>query len=72
MWHDYVFCRLMPLPSRVKAFTVKRGEIYTVCVSEALDPSERFSAWLHELRHIESGDFDADKPADWIECHTSR
>lgn len=69
MWTDQISCRLMPLPPRIKAFTVKHEEFYTVIVSEALSASERLSAWCHEVEHIRRGDFDSERSADLIEVY---
>ena len=74
MWHDDIICSLRPLKGRIKAFTVKKDNFYTVVISDALRPDKQASAWQHEVDHIRSGDFDSDRSADRLEliAHTSR
>lgn len=56
-------------PPRVKAFTVKNRaeDYYTLVIDSDLDEDGRLNAYMHELRHIESDDFDRDRIADAAE-----
>ena len=56
-----------PLPATVKAVCVQDpcGD-YDIVVNEKLSPDAKIRAFEHEMKHIESGDFERDS-ADEIE-----
>ena len=55
------------LPPKIKACTVKTNGFYTILVNADLSPSVRFTEYLHELNHINNGDFSKEDTADKIE-----
>lgn len=55
------------LPPNIKACTVEVDGYYTIIVNDNLSPQVRFTEYLHELNHINNGDFSKDETADKIE-----
>lgn len=62
----------MPLPGSIRAFVVKKGDYYTICVREDMTRAERLEAYQHEIDHIRRGDYDSCLDADMIEVNAHR
>lgn len=47
------------LPCRVKAFTFKHEDGYSIIINARLSYEQQRKAFFHELHHIDNGDFDS-------------
>ena len=55
-----VFIMLMHLPPYVHGFSRKnKDDTYTIVLNDGICMEAREEAYLHEIEHIESGDFEA-------------
>lgn len=49
------------MPSKIKGFTIKNGDdTFTIIINGRLNAEQQRSIFLHELKHINDGDFDKD------------
>lgn len=49
------------MPSKIKGFTIKNGDdTFTTIINGRLNAEQQRSIFLHELKHINDGDFDKD------------
>ena len=58
---------ITPMPGRIRSYTVRKDEYYTIVVNENLSTEARMAAYKHELDHINRGDFEQKGSADLIE-----
>lgn len=66
--NGYIYSRYANLPTRIKAFTVKdKDGFYTIVLNQNLSYEQQEKSFLHEMEHINSGDFDSLLNADVIE-----
>lgn len=64
---EAVYTHLLPLPMRVKGYTVLMDDVYTVVINSNLSDQARLEAYRHELDHIKGDDLRSEGPADHIE-----
>jgi hypothetical protein len=55
------------MPGRIRSYTVRKDDFYTIVVNENLNEKARLEAYKHEMNHINNGDFDKRCSADLIE-----
>lgn len=61
------------LPPTVKGMVVKMfdyesgDDCYTIVINSRLNPEQQEAAFLHELRHLQAGDFSSVVPVDVLE-----
>ena len=55
------------LPTTIKGFSRKTAEGYCIVLNARISSDAQIRAYLHEVEHIERGDFDAEDDADSIE-----
>lgn len=61
---------LLDMPTSIKAFVKSNHDgSYTIIINARLSDEEQKKAYLHELRHIENGDFERKCSADLIEFY---
>lgn len=60
----------MDMPNKIRAFTAKKDDYYTICLNSKLSYEQNIKSLKHELRHIENGDFDESINVDEIEMRT--
>lgn len=65
---DNVNVILYDMPARIKAYTIKMDEGYTICLNSRLTRVQNQISYLHEIKHIQNGDYDLQCGADLIEC----
>lgn len=58
MTEDEFTVMLVDLPPRIKAFTQKKDEYYTIFLNACLNYETQLEAYQHELEHITNSDFD--------------
>ena len=58
---------IYPMPGRIRSYTVRKDDFYTIVVNENLNEKARLEAYKHEMNHINNGDFDKRCSADLIE-----
>lgn len=63
---------LLELPARVRAYTVRKDDYYTIVVNSILDKSQQLEVYEHELEHIQRGDFDSPLPVGLIENYAHK
>ena len=69
---NYVQTIIMTLPPQVEAFVHKNSDgSFTIFVDADLDREHQQRAWLHEIEHIENGDFDNEETIDAVEHRAS-
>lgn len=57
---DNIITRYLELPPGIRAFTVRdRNGDYNIYINAHLSAEACFLAYIHELNHINSGDFDS-------------
>lgn len=56
-----------PLPPHIKAYTAFVNDFYTIVLNENLSYEARYKAYIHELAHINNGDFLKDTEVSTIE-----
>lgn len=57
------------LPTSISAYVISNADTsYTIVLNSKLTWERRFQAYLHELEHIKSGDYER-QSADLIELH---
>ena len=66
-----ITARIYPMPGRIRSYTVRKEDYYTIVVNSNLSEEARLEAYRHEVDHIERGDFDKVN-ADLIEIHAHR
>ena len=54
---EAVYTHLLPLPMRVKGYTVLMEDTYTVVINSNLSDQARLEAYRHEIDHIRKDDF---------------
>lgn len=64
---EAVYTHLLPLPMRVKGYTVLMEDTYTIVINSNLSDRARLEAYRHELDHIKGDDLRSEDPADHIE-----
>lgn len=64
---EEIYTRLMPLPAKIGAFTVRRDDVYTIIINSNLSDEARRREYKHETEHIRNGDFDKRISVDLIE-----
>lgn len=64
---DNVRVVLYDMPARIKAYTIKLEEYYTICINSNLSHTQNQTSYKHELEHIRNGDYDRKCSADMIE-----
>lgn len=64
---EAIYTYLLPLPMRIKGYTVLMDDVYTIIINSNLCPDARMRAYRHEIRHIRNEDFYKRKTADSIE-----
>ena len=64
-----IHVRTLPLPVRVKAFTLPdpQGD-YNVYINSRLSEEQQQRSYAHEQRHIEKDDFSRDLPVALLEA----
>jgi len=50
--------RLMDLPPRIKGFVTMRGGEPVIVLNARLNHEQNLKTFLHEMKHIERGDFE--------------
>lgn len=64
---------LIDMPVRISAYTVANPDLsYTVIINSRLTRERQVEAYIHELRHINNGDFDKKCNADIIEIYAHK
>ena len=69
---DNINVILYDMPARIKAYTVKMDEQYTICLNSRLTHTQNQISFQHEIEHIRNGDYDLKCGADLIECFSHR
>lgn len=64
---DNVRVILYDMPARIKAYTIKLEEYYTICLNSNLSHTQNEISYQHEIDHIINGDYDKKCSADMIE-----
>ena len=54
---EAVYTHLLPLPMRVKGYTVLMEDTYTIVINSNLSDQARLEAYRHEIDHIRKDDF---------------
>lgn len=49
---------LCDMPTTVKAYTICKDGYFTVILNQNLTHEQNVESYLHELKHIQNGDFD--------------
>lgn len=65
--NNTVYTYLMPMPGRIKGYTVLMDDVYTIVINSNLCERVRMEAYDHEMRHIDQDDLQKDDSADHIE-----
>ena len=65
--HPEIRVLVQPMPPRIKAYTCRVFEYYTIMVNEYLSDEVKLREVRHELDHIENDDFDKDESVNEIE-----
>lgn len=61
-------CRIIHLPGAIHAAVrLSEDEFPNIYINDSLSPEAQKKAFLHEIRHIERGDFFNELPIDEIE-----
>lgn len=60
------------LPPRIKAFTVRKNDCYTIFINDNLSWETKQKAYKHEIEHIKNGDFDKSCSVNEIECEAHK
>ena len=64
---------LIDLPCTIRAYTVVNADMtYTIIINSHLSAEAQQIAFLHELQHINNGDFDKHCSANLIEMYAHR
>lgn len=58
---------LATMPARIRAYTVLMDGYYTIVLNDSLSPMAKHRAYLHEVEHIENGDFERSASVDMLE-----
>lgn len=66
---DEISIILRDLPTTIRAFTVAKDGYFTIVINTKFSNEMQQESYLHELRHIQSGDYDKRCSADLIEMH---
>ncbi len=66
---ENITVRVIELPARIKAYTVKKDGFYTILVNSILAREQQLKEYEHEYDHIIRGDFDRACSADIIEFY---
>lgn len=66
---DEISIILRDLPSTIHAFTVAKDGYFTIVINTKLSIEMQQESYLHELHHIQSGDYDKHCSADLIEMY---
>lgn len=64
---EAIYTYLLPLPMRIKGYTVLMDDVYTIIINSNLCPDARMRAYRHEIRHIRNEDLRSQRTADHIE-----
>lgn len=64
---DSIKTYITQLPPRIKAFTVRSNDFYSIYINDSLSWETRLKAYNHELEHIKNGDFDKECSVNEIE-----
>lgn len=51
---------VVPMPSRIRSYVVRKDGFYTICINEAMNDAARLRAYEHEMYHIGNGDFESE------------
>lgn len=63
-----ILVRYVDLPTTINGYTVQTFDGYTTIILNArCSHAKNVETYLHELDHIDSGDFDSSAPTDLIE-----
>lgn len=63
-----ILVRYVDLPTTINGYTVQTFDGYTTIILNArCSHAKNVETYLHELVHIDSGDFDSSAPTDLIE-----
>lgn len=69
---EAVYTHLLPLPMRVKGYTVLMDDTYTIVINSNLSDQARLEAYRHEIDHIKGDDLRSEDSADQIEQQSHR
>lgn len=64
---EAIYTYLLPLPMKIKGYTVLMDDTYTIVINSNLDELARWDAYRHEIQHIRGDDLRRDDSAGAIE-----
>lgn len=54
---EAVYTYLLPMPMKIKGYTVLMEDTYTIVINSNLSNRARLEAYQHEIEHIKKDDF---------------
>lgn len=69
MNYDSIRIVFSSLPCTIKAYTIRKDDYYTIVLNSNLSHEQNKISYIHELEHIENGDFDNILPVGMIEIN---
>lgn len=67
MTHDTIYTYTYPMPLRIKGYTVYMDDVYTIVINSNMSEESRYETYIHEMKHIQRGDFHSKSSASSIE-----
>lgn len=68
-----IIIRVVDMPESIRALTIRDPENdYNIYLNCRLSQERLLQAYMHELQHIRSGDFDSSESVDLIEIYAHR
>lgn len=64
---EAIYTYLLPLPMKIKGYTVLMDDTYTIVINSNLSDLARWDAYRHEVQHIRREDLRRDDSAGAIE-----
>lgn len=63
---------LCDMPATVKAYTICKDGYFTVVLNQNLSHEQNMASYLHELKHIQNGDFEKKCNVNMIELFSHK